>query len=255
VRVETQDEVGELARTFNNMAEELGQAEQLRRNLVADVAHELRTPMSNIQGFVESLQDGVMKADQRTLESMHEEVLLLSHLVDDLQELALTEAGQLKLDVQQLDLSEVARRAVAAARPRAEAKKVHLEADLPPSVVVRGDERRLAQVLGNLLANAINYTPAGGRVGISMASKGGEVEIRVTDTGVGIPPDELPHIFERFYRVDKSRSRATGGVGLGLTIARRLVEAHGGRIAVQSEVGKGSTFVVTLSTDSSENVA
>jgi len=254
VRVEAQDEVGELARTFNSMAEELGQAEQLRRNLVADVAHELRTPMSNIQGFVESLQDGVMEADQRTLESMHEEVLLLSRLVDDLQELALTEAGQLKLDVRQLDLSEMARRAVAAAGPRAEAKKVRLEADLPLSVIVRGDGRRLAQVLGNLLANAINYTPAGGRVGISIASKGKEAEIRVTDTGVGIPPDELPHIFERFYRVDKSRSRTTGGVGLGLTIARRLVEAHGGRIAAQSEVGKGSTFVVTLPTGSGPNV-
>jgi len=246
VRVRARDEVGELAHTFNRMAEELGRTEELRRSMVADVAHELRTPLSNIRGLVEALRDGVVEADSKTLASIHEEVMLLTRLVEDLQELSLVEAGQVKLDIQELDLSAVVQSAVAAVSARAETKGVRLQSELPSSIVVSGDGERLAEVLHNLLDNAINYTPEGGSVGIALEGKEQEAEIRVADTGVGIPPEELPHIFERFYRVDKSRSRATGGSGLGLTIAKRLVEAHGGTLRVESEAGKGSTFVVVL---------
>lgn len=242
----TNDELGELAGTFNSMAEELGHAEEMRRNMVADVAHELRTPLSNVLGLTEAISDGVVEADSKTLKSIHEEVMLLTRLVEDLQELTLAEAGQLRLDVQEVDLSDLAQRAVDAARPRADTKNVRLDVDLPSSAVVSGDGERLAQVVRNLLANAINYTPEGGRVGVAVETKEREVEIRVSDTGVGISPEELPYIFERFYRVDKSRSRATGGVGLGLTIVKRLVEAHGGRIQARSEVDKGTIFVVSL---------
>jgi two-component system sensor histidine kinase BaeS len=246
VRVRAGDEVGELAHTFNRMAEELGRTEELRRSMVADVAHELRTPLSNIRGLVEAVRDGVVEADSKTLASIHEEVMLLTRLVEDLQELSLVEAGQVKLDIQELDLSAVVRRAIAAVSPRAETKGVRLQSDLRSSIVVPGDDERLTEVLHNLLDNAINYTPEGGSVSIALEGKEQEAEIRVADTGVGIPPEELPHIFERFYRVDKSRSRATGGSGLGLTIAKRLVEAHGGTLRVESEAGRGSTFVVVL---------
>jgi signal transduction histidine kinase len=241
------DEVGELAGTFNSMAEELGRAEEMRRNMVADVAHELRTPLTNVRGLTEAISDGVVEADSRTVKSIHEEVMLLARLVEDLQELTLAEAGQLRLNVQEVEISSLVQRAADAARARADTKNIRLDVDVPPSAVVSGDGERLAQVVRNLVTNAINYTPEGGHVGLAVEAKEREVEIGVSDTGMGISPEELPHIFERFYRVDKSRSRATGGVGLGLTIAKRLVEAHGGRIEVRSEVDKGTTFIVSLS--------
>jgi signal transduction histidine kinase len=191
------------------------------------------------------MHDGVMEADGKTLKSIHEEVMLLTRLVEDLQDLSLAEAGQLKLDMQKLDLSDLARRAVDAARTRADAKHIQIDASLQRAEM-RGDSSRLVQLVSNLVTNAINYTPEGGRVEVVVARVGDEVVAKVVDTGIGIPQEELLHIFERFYRVDKSRTRSTGGVGLGLTIVKRLAEAHGGRVDVQSEVGKGSVFTVAF---------
>ena len=245
VPVSSRDEVGELARTFNSMAEELARTEEIRRSLVADVAHELRTPLSNIGGYLEAMRDG-LKADPATLDSMREEVVLLTRLIEDLQELALAESGQMALHLEGCDISDLARRSVTALQPQADARGVSLRVDAPDVAEVEGDPERLGQVLRNLLANAINYTPSGGRVGVAVATGYDGVHLSVEDTGVGIPKDELPHVFDRFYRVDKSRSRTTGGVGLGLTIARRLVEAHGGTITARSQPGQGTTFSVVL---------
>ena len=246
VDVRSRDEVGELSRTFNAMTEELARTEEVRRSLVADVAHELRTPVSNIRGYLEALRDGLVNADEATLDSMHEEAVLLTRLIEDLQELALAESGQMPLHIQVCDLAEVARKAVAAVQPQAEARSVSVAIEEEGILIAEADPERIGQVLRNLLNNGVSYTPQGGHVKVSVRGMGDEAEVRVEDSGAGISQEDLPHVFERFYRVDKSRSRATGGVGLGLTIARRLVEAHGGKIAVQSEVGKGSAFTFTL---------
>jgi signal transduction histidine kinase len=247
VKVRSRDEFGELARTFNSMADDLTQAEQLRRNLVADVAHELRTPLSNIQGHLEAIRDGLLPPEPATFDSIYEEVLLLARLVEDLQELTLAEAGQLTLVRQSADVVEIVRRAVAAAQPPAEAKGLTLETKLPEGQApAEVDPERIGQVLRNLLSNAITHTSEGGRITVDLKDEDDDLHIGVADTGAGIPLEDLPYVFERFYRADRSRVRATGGAGLGLTIAKRLVEAHGGTIAVESEVGKGSRFTFTL---------
>ncbi len=246
VDVKSKDEVGELAGAFNSMAQELADAETVRRNMVADVAHELRTPLSNLRGYMEAIKDGLVKPDATTIGTMHEEVAVLTRLIEDLQELALAESGQLDLDFQPCDLADLTRRAVTAYGPKAEEAGVAIVLDLPDSAPLRGDPGRLGQALRNLLTNAVNYTPAGGVVTVSVSVSGDDLELRVSDTGPGIPEDQIPHVFERFYRVDKSRSRATGGTGLGLTIAHRLVEAHGGRISLESRVGHGASFCIIL---------
>jgi signal transduction histidine kinase len=229
------------------MAEDLERTEQLRRNLVADVAHELRTPLSNIQGHLEAIRDGLLPPEPATFDSIYEEVLLLARLVEDLQELTLAEAGQLTLVRQSADVTEIVRRAVAAAQPPAEAKGLTIEAKLPEGqTTAEVAPERIGQVLRNLLSNAITHTSGGGLITVDLVDDGDELHIGVADTGDGIPPEDLPYVFERFYRADPSRVRATGGAGLGLTIARRLVEAHGGTIGVESEVGKGSRFTFTL---------
>jgi signal transduction histidine kinase len=247
VNVRSKDELGELAHAFNSMAEDLKRAEQLRRNLVADVAHELRTPLSNILGHLEAIHDGLLLPDGATLDSIYEEALLLGRLVEDLQELTLAEAGQLTLLRQPADVANIVRRAVAAARPQAKAKGLTLRTQLyAREATVEADPERIGEVLRNLLSNAITHTSEHGRITVHLKDGGNELCIGVEDTGAGIPPEDLPFVFERFYRVDRSRVRATGGAGLGLTIARRLVEAHGGTIRVESELGKGSRFTFTL---------
>jgi signal transduction histidine kinase len=247
VDVRSKDEFGELARTFNSMAEDLERTEQLRRNLVADVAHELRTPLSNIQGHLEAIRDGLLPPEPATFDSIYEEVLLLARLVEDLQELTLAEAGQLTLVRQSADVAEIVRRALAAAQPPAEAKGLTIEAKLPEGqAIAEVAPERIGQVLRNLLSNAITHTSGAGHITVDLKDDGDALHIGVADTGDGIPPEDLPYVFERFYRADPSRVRATGGAGLGLTIARRLVEAHGGIIGVESEVGKGSRFTFTL---------
>jgi signal transduction histidine kinase len=247
VQFQAKGEVKELAQAFNSMAADLEHAEQLRRNLVADVAHELRTPLSNIQGYLEAIRDRVMKPNAATIRSLNEEATLLSRLVNELQELSLAEAGELKLVYQAEDITELVKHAVTPWQPKIAAKEISLSVNLPDNLPpVNIDWQRVNQVLHNLLENAVAHTRKGGTINVAAMTQGDWVEVCVSDTGEGIPAEDLPHIFERFYRVDKSRARATGGSGLGLTIAKRLVEAHGGKITVQSELGKGSRFSFTL---------
>jgi signal transduction histidine kinase len=247
VQVGDSGEVGELAQTFNLMADDLERTEKLRRNMVADIAHELRTPLSNVSGYLEAIRDDVVQPDAATIGSLSEEVDLLSRLVSDLQELALADAGELKLVRQPEDLAQLIQQSVLAIQTRVREKgleiSVELSEKLPP---VNIDYHRISQVLRNLLENALKHTPSSGNIKVSAEPLGKWVKVNVIDNGEGIPPEDLPNMFERFYRVDKSRARHGGGSGLGLTIAKRLVESHGGTISVQSESGKGSCFSFTL---------
>jgi signal transduction histidine kinase len=247
VEITSQDEIGDLARAFNGMADGLARLEELRRQLVNDVAHELRTPLTNIRGYLEALQDGVVEPERHVIDSLHEEAMLLNRLVDDLQALSLAEAGQLRPERQPVALADVVDRAIGAVRPRAVAKGVVLQADLPEDLpLVDVDPRRIGQVLRNLLENGLTHTASGGEIAVAAHAGGHWIEVSVRDTGTGIAADDLPYVFERFYRADKSRSRATGGAGLGLAIVKQLVEAHGGQIEVESEVGQGTQFTFTL---------
>jgi len=247
VRLQGEDEVASLAEAFNSMASDLEHAEQLRRNMVADVAHELRTPLSNIQGYLEAIRDGMVEPDGAAIRSLNEETALLSRLVNELQELSLAEAGELKLVYQTEDVAGLLRQAVTSWQPQLTAGEISLSLEMPDDLPpVNIDWQRVNEVLHNILENAVAHTRKGGTIKIGASQKGKWVDVSVSDTGEGIPAEDLPHIFERFYRVDKSRARATGGSGLGLTIAKRLIEAHGGMIVVQSKLGEGSRFSFTL---------
>ena len=240
-------ELGELAISFNSMAEDLERTERLRRNMVADVAHELRTPLSNLKGYLEAISDGVVKPDEATIKSLNEEASSLSRLVEDLQELSLADAGKLRIILQPDDISRLIKESVTVFQTKAATKSLTISADLPAVLpLVNIDSHRIKQVLYNLLDNAVAHTGKEGRITVTAREQDDKVYINVADTGEGIPPEDLPMIFERFYRVDKSRARATGGSGLGLTIAKRLVEAHGGTIEVSSQPGQGSTFTFNL---------
>lgn len=250
VLIKDRGEVGELAQTFNLMADDLERTEKLRRNMVADIAHELRTPLSNVSGYLEAIRDDVVKPDTSTIGSLSEEVDLLSRLVNDLQELALADAGELKLVRQPEDLSQLIQQSVKAIQTEVLDKGLEISTDLPGNLPpVNIDYHRISQVLYNLLGNAIKYTPSGGKIMVSAEQQKEWVRVNVIDNGEGIPAEDLPNMFERFYRVDKSRARHAGGSGLGLTIAKRLVESHGGTISVQSEFGKGSCFSFTVPVD------
>jgi two-component system OmpR family sensor kinase/two-component system sensor histidine kinase BaeS len=252
VPVSSDDEVGQLARSFNQMADALAADRQLRRNMIADIAHELRTPLSVMQANLEAMVDGVLPADAQEIASLHDETLLLTRLVSDLRLLSLAEAGQLKLERAPTDLGELVRRVVDPLRVQAETSQIAVVPEVLPGVpTISADGDRIAQVLGNLIHNALRYTPAEGRITVRTAphrEDGGALGalVEVSDTGSGIAPDELPFVFDRFYRADKSRTRASGGSGMGLAIARQLVEAHGGRIWVQSREGTGTTFAFVL---------
>jgi len=247
IGLKTRGELGELTQAFNFMASDLERAEKLRQNVVADTAHELRTPLSNIRGYVEAMRDGLVKADTDALHSLDEEVNLLSRLVGDLQELALADAGELKLVCQAEDIGSLINQTVAAEQARALAKGISVSVDLAAGLpLVNIDAHRISQVLRNILENAVDHTTQGDSITVSAEQQGSWVQISVIDTGEGIPVEHLPNIFERFYRVDRSRTRATGGRGLGLTIAKYLVEAHAGKIEVRSELGKGSHFTFTV---------
>ena len=242
------DEIGELGRTFNTMAEDLESAERQRRSLMADVAHELRTPLSNIQGYLEAVRDNLLQPDIATIETIYQEVLHLARLVEDLRLLALAESGTLQLNREPDSLEDVLRRSVDAIRPRAEIRDVSVSLQIQPDLpLLNLDRIRIAQVVSNLLENALIHTPEGGQVNVgAIVVDGIMARVTVADTGVGIPPEDLTEVFERFYRVDRSRARTTGGVGLGLTIAKQLVEAHGGTIYAESTLGHGSRFIFDL---------
>jgi signal transduction histidine kinase len=247
VNIRSGDEISQLAVAFNAMADGLARLEQLRRKMVGDVAHELRTPLTNIRGYLEAARDGLVRPDTALVNNLYEEVMLLNRLVDDLQELALAEAGQLPLERVLVDVGEVARLATEAIRPQAEVRGLALSLDLPPDLPpVTADPHRIGQVLRNLFNNALEFTPSGGRVTLTVWLEGSWICLEVSDSGPGIDPGQLPFVFERFYRVDPSRARATGGAGLGLAIVKQLVEAHGGRVWVKSTPGYGSLFGFTL---------
>jgi signal transduction histidine kinase len=248
VEIRSKGEVGELAEAFNTMADNLERLELLRRRMVTDVAHELRTPLSNLRGYLEAIQDGMVQPEPEVIDSLHEETMLLSHLVNDLQELSLAEAGKLHIEMQPLEVSQVIQRAALLAQQPANQKGIQLRTEVPADLpLVSADPERLEQILHNLLDNAIHYTPQGGEILIAAGRQGEQIEIQVKDTGSGITAEHLPYIFERFYRADQSRNRATGGAGLGLAIVKQLVEAQGGQVGAQSQPGKGTTMTFSLS--------
>jgi len=249
VPVSGEDELSQLAGRFNQMAQNLADVESMRRLLIADVSHELRTPLTAIQGSVEGLMDGVLPASDETYEQIHAEARRLNRLVDDLQELSRVEAHAYELRLEPVELAPLMQTVIKRLGPAAASKNISLTSQLAGTLPkVRGDADRLVQVLSNLVNNALQYTPEGGSVTISAREVAREVQVSVRDSGVGIGAEHLGHVFDRFYRVDKSRSRqAGGGSGIGLTIARLLVEAHGGRIWAESEgEGKGSVFAFTV---------
>jgi signal transduction histidine kinase len=252
VAVHSDDEIGQVGRSFNRMAESLAEADVQRRNMMADIAHELRTPLTVVQGNLEALMDGVYDLTLENVAGIHKQTVVLTRLVADLRDLALAEAGQLRLERKPLSLenviSQVSEGLEIQAREKEVTLKVEVAEDLPK---VQADEQRITQVLFNLISNALRHTPAGGTITISAEAREGRVLVSVRDTGSGIPPEDLPHVFERFYRADRSRARATGGSGLGLTIAKQIVQAHGGQISAQSWVGAGSTFAFSLPLSSS----
>ncbi|MEA4906656.1 MAG: HAMP domain-containing histidine kinase [Chloroflexi bacterium] len=244
------DELTQLSLHFNQMAERLEQTEALRSQLIGDVAHELRTPLTTIKGSMEGLMDGVLPANDETYQQIHREAGRLQRLVDDLQELSRVESGAYTLHPRAVSLQALVEAVERRLNRQYEEKGVAFTCDLPaglPAVWV--DEDRADQVLTNLSGNALQYTPPGGTVHLSAQENGAAVQVNVQDSGIGIPAEHLEHIFTRFYRVDKSRARPGGGSGIGLTIARFLVEAQGGRIWAESPgPGQGSTFHFTLPT-------
>ncbi|MFJ9504058.1 sensor histidine kinase [Streptomyces anulatus] len=250
VPVSGDDEVGRLAAAFNDMSAHRARLEEQRKAMVSDVAHELRTPLSNIRGWLEAAQDGLADPDPAFVSSLLEEAVLLQHIIDDLQDLAAADAGVLRLHPGSVEIRELLSQVAAAHQARAENAGVTLAVTATaPGPALRADPVRLRQAVGNLVSNAVRHTPEGGRVTLRAyaAEEGdGTVLVEVTDTGSGIPPEDLPHVFDRFWRAEKSRSRRTGGSGLGLAIVRKLVEAHGGTVDATSVEGEGSTFVLRL---------
>ena len=246
VQISGTEEVAEVSFAFNDMADSLQQADALRRNLMADVAHELRTPLTVLQGNLRAMLDGVYPLERGEIATLYDETRLLNRLVDDLRELALAEAGQLKLNLQPIDLAALIGSTVTNFMPVAEERGLTLEAKIDQAIAVHADPDRVAQVLRNLIANALWHTPPQGHITVEAQPIDQGVHVSVTDTGEGITPEEMRHVFDRFYRSDKSRTRLSGGSGLGLAIAKSLIEAMGGQIGVDSELGKGSRFWFTL---------
>jgi two-component system sensor histidine kinase BaeS len=241
------DELGEMSNAFNQMAEELERQETLRQRALADVAHELRTPLSVLQIDLESIEDGILEPSKETIHQLQLEVSTLNKLVDDLRTLSLADAGELVMDFQQLEINSLIRVNVKRIANSAKEKGIQVSVDLEEDeLFVMGDEQRLSQVLLNLLTNAIHFTPQNGSIHVSSKREGNAIRVLIHDTGEGISAQDLPLIFERLYRSDHARTRESGGSGLGLSIARSLVEAHHGKIWADSEPGKGSTFIFEL---------
>jgi signal transduction histidine kinase len=228
------EELASLADSFNQMAASLEQQEMLRRDFIANAAHELRTPLTNLQGYLEALRDGVIVADRATYESLHEEADRLVRLSRSLDALAEGDSAGSPPALEPIDLAAAVRSALDLAQPGLERAGLRVDAELPDRLPGRANPDHLAQVLGNLLSNAIRYTPAGGTVSVRAERRPGDLLVSIANTGEPIPPDDLDRVFERFYRVEKSRDRALGGAGIGLAIVRQLVEASGGRVGAES---------------------
>lgn len=246
VEVRGADELAMLGRAFNSMAESIERNQDLRRQMTSDVAHELRTPLNNLAGYLEAIADGVVEADEATIASLQEEADLLVRLVADLEELSLADAGRQELMLEPQALGPIIEQAVSMVAPRARNAGIAIVQETAPTPPVEADRRRLAQVVRNLLENAVTHTPAGGTITVHLSEHGERVRLTVTDSGPGIPAEHLANIFERFYRADPSRARATGGAGLGLAIVRQLVEAHVGRVWAENAERGGARFIVEL---------
>jgi len=240
------DEIGELSRAFNAMAQDLAHQESLRRTMVSDVAHELRTPLTNLRCQIEALEDGLLPASPETVRSLREEVMLLSRLVEDLQTLSVADAGRLALDRAEASVSDLVEGAIESFRGAAAERRLTLRNQVGELPRVQVDATRIGQVLRNLLTNAMTHTPAGGTIMVLGTADSEFVTVMVRDDGPGIAAEHLPHVFERFYRADPSRARATGGAGLGLAIVQGIVRAHGGVVAAASEGGAVLRFTLPI---------
>ena len=247
VPVRSKDELGELARAFNKMSAELSRSVDARKQMTADIAHELRTPLSLILGHAEAVHDGVLPPSPENFEIIREEATRLEHLVDDLRTLSLADAGELSLSPQAISPQRLLQEVATLYRFQAQTKKLTLDLDItPPLADIEVDPGRMTQVLTNILDNALRHTLTGGRVTLAARATSGGVALSVRDTGPGLPPADLERIFDRFYRADVSRRRDEGGSGLGLAIAKSIVLAHGGQMRAESEPGNGLTVIVTL---------
>jgi two-component system sensor histidine kinase BaeS len=255
IPVTSSNEIGYLAETFNEMSDRRQKAETQRKDLVSDIAHELRTPLNNIRGWLEAAEDGVTEIDRELTSSLLEEALLLQHVVDDLQDLAEAEAGELTLHPEPLPVGELLAQVASAQRGKAEAAGVLLSSSAGGELWVEADPIRLRQAVGNLVSNAIRHSPPGGVVTLRAHRTPDEVVIDVVDHGPGISPEHLPHVFDRFWRAEKSRSRQTGGSGLGLAIVRQLARAHGGEATVSSDPGVETVFAVHLPVSAADPAA
>jgi len=246
--VQGADEVAEVAREFNQMADELQRAEILRRDMMADIAHELRTPLTVLQGNLSALIDGVYPLERGEIATLYDETRVLSRLVEDLRELALADAGQLQLAerLQSVDVGKVLQDTMTNFAVAADAQQIHLTVETGEAMMVQADPDRFAQILRNLVANALRHTPPNGSIHLAAQTIDQMIQVSVIDTGEGIAPQDLPRVFERFYRGDKSRARTSGGTGLGLAIAKAWVQVMGGKLGVESKLGQGSRFWFTL---------
>jgi signal transduction histidine kinase len=245
VPVRTQDEIGELAVSFNKMSADLARSDKARRQMAADIAHDLRTPLSVILGYSEALAEGKLPGTPETYEAMHVQALQLNRLIDDLRTLSLADAGQITLQKRPVDPRTLLEHALIAYLPIAENRGISMKVESSETRPVLIDPDRMLQVLGNLVSNALDHTPDGGSIVLSAAGDAKQAILRVQDSGPGVLAEDLPFIFDRFYRGDKAR-RTPGASGLGLAIARSLVEAHGGSISAENTVGRGALFIVRL---------
>jgi len=247
VPVRSNDELGELARAFNKMSAELSRSINTRKQMTADIAHELRTPLSLILGHAEAVHDGILPPTAENFEIIREEATRLGNLVDDLRTLSLADAGELSMTLQPLEPDKLLAEVVTLYQFQSQKKNIILELDVaPPLPTIEADPGRLTQVLTNILDNALRHTPEGGRIVLSANRSGGDVELAIQDSGPGLKTEDLERIFERFYRADASRQRQDGGSGLGLAIAKSIVQAHGGQLSAESEPGQGLKIIIWL---------
>lgn len=247
VPVRTNDELGKLAKAFNKMSAELSRSVNARRQMTADIAHELRTPLSLILGHAEAVHDGVLQPTKENFEIIREEAARLEHLVDDLRTLSLADAGELSMTMQIIEPERLLQDVASLYQYQTQRKNITLDLDIAsPLPHIEVDPGRMTQVLTNILDNALHHTPEGGRIVLSAKQGGDQVELAVQDSGPGLPPEDIERIFERFYRADPSRQREDGGSGLGLAIAKSILQAHGGQVSAGSEAGKGLRIIITL---------